>query len=101
MGRSRESTGKALASDLKAVYAAPDAAWALELARDVVERWSASHPGLARWIENGMESTLAHFAFPDAHRRKIRSTNGLERFHQEIKRGTRVVRIFPNREAFL
>jgi len=35
---------KALTSDLKAVYAAPDAAWALNLARDVVNRWSGTHP---------------------------------------------------------
>jgi len=92
---------KALTSDLKAVYAAPDKAWALELARDVVERWSETHPALARWIEEGIEETLAHFSFPETHRRKIRSTNGLERFNQEIKRRTRVVRIFPNREACL
>jgi transposase-like protein len=38
-------------------------------------------------------------AFPDSHRRRIRTTNGLEGFDQEIKRRTRVVRIFPNREA--
>ena len=92
---------KALTSDLKAVYGAPDRVWALELARDVVERWSETHPALARWIEDGIEATLAHFSFPEAHRRKIRSTNGLERFNQEIKRRTRVVRIFPNRESCL
>ena len=40
-------------------------------------------------------------AFPEAHRRRIRTTNGLERFNQELKRRTRVVRIFPNRESCL
>ena len=40
-------------------------------------------------------------AFPEGHRRRIRTTNGLERLNQEIKRRTRVVRIFPNREACL
>jgi putative transposase len=29
------------------------------------------------------------------------STNGLERLNQEIKRSTKVVRIFPNRQACL
>ncbi|MCA1718315.1 MAG: IS256 family transposase [Actinobacteria bacterium] len=40
-------------------------------------------------------------AFPESHRRRIRTTNGLERLNQEIKRRTRVVRIFPNPEACL
>ena len=38
---------------------------------------------------------------PESHRRRIRTTNGLERLNQEIKRRTRVVRIFPNRESCL
>ncbi len=33
--------------------------------------------------------------------RRIRTTNGLERLNQEIKRRTRVVRIFPNGESCL
>ena len=91
----------ALTSDLKAIYAATDKEWALSLAREVVERWSASHPVVAAWIEAGIEQTLACFSFPEPHRRRIRSTNGLERFNQELKRRTRVVRIFPNSAACL
>ena len=100
-GKVAQKHRNALTHDLKAVYAAPDAAWAHELARDVVERWSETHPALARWIEDGIEATLAHCSLPEAQRRKIRPTNSLERFNQEIKRRTRVVRIFPNREACL
>jgi transposase-like protein len=36
-----------------------------------------------------------------AHRARIRTTNGLERLNEEIKRRTRVVRIFPNAAACL
>ncbi len=91
----------ALTADLKAIYAAPDRDWALSLAREVVERWSASHPAVGAWLEEGVEATLACLSFPEPHRRRIRSTTGLERFNQELKRRTRVVRIFPNREACL
>jgi transposase-like protein len=44
---------------------------------------------------------LSCLAFPERHRRPIRTTNGLKYLNQEIKRRTRVIRIFPNRAACL
>jgi transposase-like protein len=44
-----------------------------------------------RQIEYGIEVRLACLAFPLAHRVRMRTTNGLERWHEEIKRRTRVV----------
>jgi len=41
------------------------------------------------------------FAFPARHRRFIRTTNGLERLHREIRRRSRVVGIFPNEASCL
>jgi putative transposase len=35
------------------------------------------------------------------HRKIMKSINMLERYNQELKRRTRVVRIFPNHESFL
>src|SRR5690606_16248341 len=63
--------------------------------------WAKTHPAVAEWLETALEDGLACFSFPESHRRRIRSTNGLERFNQEFKRRTRVVRIFPNPEACL
>ena len=101
LGKVARKHQKALSNDLKAVFTSPSRQWALGAARGVVEHWSSSHPAIARWIEDGIEETLACFSFPESHRRRIRSTNGLERFNQELKRRTRVVRIFPNRAACL
>ncbi len=43
-----------------------------------------------------IEQTLTCFSFPKDYRKRIRTTNGLERFREEIKRRSRVARIFPN-----
>jgi len=101
LGKVARSHRAALAADIKAVFNAPTLAWARTLKGEVIARWARSHPKLAEWLETALEDGLACFAFPEAHRRRIRSTNGLERFNQELKRRTRVVRIFPNTEACL
>jgi putative transposase len=93
---------KELATDLRGLFAAPDRRSALELASCVAEKWRGSgQEKVASHIEEHIEECLACLAFPETHRRRIRTTNGLERFNQELKRRTRVVRIFPNREACL
>ena len=93
---------KELAADLRAVFAAPDLGSALGIASSVAEKWrEKGYPKIAEHIEEHIEECLACLAFPESHRRRIRTTNGLERLNQEIKRRTRVVRIFPNPEACL
>ncbi len=92
---------KELAEGLRGVFAATSKGLALRAAEELADRWRKSHPKVAEHIEEHVEECLSCLAFPEAHRRRIRTTNGLERFNQEIKRRTRVVRIFPNREACL
>ncbi len=92
---------KELAEGLRGVFAAPSREVALRLACELAARWRASHPRVAEHLEEHIEECLTCLAFPESHRRRIRTTNGLERLNQEIKRRTRVVRIFPNRRACL
>jgi transposase-like protein len=92
---------KELAEGLRGVFAAPSAEVALRLASELAARWRGSHPRVAEHLEEHIEECLSCLAFPESHRRRIRTTNGLERLNQEIKRRTRVVRIFPNRGACL
>jgi len=90
-----------LAADVREIFAATTLEQALTTAEAVAARWETSHPAVARLIEEGIEDCLACLAFPLAHRVRIRTTNGMERLNEEIKRRTRVVRIFPNSEACL
>lgn len=90
-----------LAEGLREVFAAPTRGTALSLADGLAYRWRKSHPKVAEHIEEHVEECLSCLFFPESHRRRIRTTNGLERFNQEIKRRTKVVRIFPNRRACL
>jgi len=64
--------------------------------RELVERLEAKYPEVATWLEEAGEEALAVYALPEEHRKRMRSTNMLERLNQELKRRTRVVRIFPD-----
>jgi transposase-like protein len=93
---------KELGEDLRAIFVAPALESALKVASLVAEKWrEKGSPKVAEHLEEHVEECLACLAFPEPHRRRIRTTNGLERLNQEIKRRTRVVRIFPNPQACL
>jgi transposase-like protein len=94
---------KELASDLKAIFAATSREQALSIASAMAEKWRSEKGAakVAEHLEEHVEECLSCLAFPEGHRQRIRTTNGLERFNQELKRRTRVVRIFPNQEACL
>jgi putative transposase len=93
---------KELGVDLRGIFAALERRCALDLASSVAQKWrEKGHEKMACHIEERIEECLSCLSFPESHRRRIRTTNGLERFNQELRRRTRVVRIFPNREACL
>ena len=48
-----------------------------------------------------MPEGLTVFELPQKHRKKLRTSNALERLHEEIKRRTRVARLFPNEASLL
>lgn len=61
-----------------------------------IERWAAKHPKLTTWVEEQIEETFTFYRLPHTHHKHLKSTNLLERFNQELKRRSLVVRIFPN-----
>ena len=56
-------------------------------------------PRAAALLDEYGEEILPAYQLPESHRKRMRSTNMLERVNQEIKRRTRVIRIFPNEPA--
>lgn len=61
-----------------------------------IGKWQGKYPKLVDWVEGSIGETLTFYRLPRAHHKHLKSTNMLERLNEEIKRRTRVVRIFPN-----
>jgi putative transposase len=91
----------AVAAIVRTVFSQPDHASAMTQLHDVARMLSERFPQAAELLEDASEDVLAHLHFPREHRRRLHSTNPLERLHKEIKRRTRVVGIFPNRDSLM
>lgn len=87
---------------LKAIHAAEDVEAAREKAAAVVEKLKAMRlMKAAELVETSGAETLAYYAFPEEHWRRIRTNNPLERLMREIRRRTRVVCAFPDGNSCL
>lgn len=92
----RECIGK----QLRAVWNAPELQEAQAALDALVASYQDKHPAFADWLENNIPEGLAVFALPEAHRKRMRTSNGIERpIQQELKRRTSKVRVFPNLES--
>jgi putative transposase len=85
-----------VASDIRTIFDAPNRTTAEAYLAKAVEKYSNIASRLSEWMAANIPEGLTVFAFPAAFRKQLRTTNGLERLHREVRRRARVVSIFPN-----
>lgn len=90
-----------LAADIRSVFHAPDLAHAQLRLEEITAHWRKVSTKLADWMETNLPDGFAVFALPEHQRRRMRTSNMAERLHQEIKRRTRVIGLFPNEASVL
>jgi transposase-like protein len=88
-------------ASLRAVFDAPDRAEAERQLGIAVKKYRATAPSLAEWLEQNVPEGLTIFALPAGHRRRLRTSNMLERLNEEINRRTQVAGLFPNEGSVL
>ena len=87
--------------ELRWLYDRRDVAEAQKDLAAWLSRWQKTYPKLCDWVEENIAETLTFYRLPRGHHKHLKSTNMLERLNEEIKRRTRVVRIFPNSDSCL
>lgn len=93
--------GEAVAAMVRTIFAQPSPALVTEQVRVVSDTLRPTFPTIATMIDDAGADLTAFAVFPEAHWRKIWSTNPIERLNREVKRRTDVVGIFPNPAAVL
>lgn len=90
---------KAFRADVRAVLHAADRVRAEELLDLLRAHWEEKSPKAVAYVEEHLDSLLAVLDLPETHHKRLRTTNMVERFNQELKRKSRLVRVWPNAES--
>jgi len=101
LGQARKDQHGLLGALIRPIFNQPDARAARDALSAAVAQLDGRLPKVAAMLEDAEDDILAFYAFPPDHRRKIRSTNPLERFNREIGRRTDVVGIFPDDQSLI
>lgn len=96
----RKAQGKAIAL-LRSFTAETDSETAWDQYNKVADRLSSEHSQLTDMLDNAREEVLAYTQYPLVFWRKIRTNNPLENLNSQVKRRTRTVGIFPNRDSVI
>jgi len=97
----RKKMKKEVAERIRGIFNAHDDQEALRLLQLFISDYEDVAPDLTRWAEGAIPEGLTVFQMPAEHRRRIRTSNMLERLNREINRRTSVAGIFPNTESCL
>lgn len=84
---------------MQAILDAPDIDTARLLLNQTLETFEKKAPKAMQVLEMGFDDATAVLELPVKYRRRLRTTNAVERVNEEIRRRERIIRIFPNRES--
>ena len=99
MDATPKSVREELYPHLRAILEAPDIDTARLLLNQTMETFEKKAPKAMQVLEMGFDDATAVLVLPEKYRKRLRTTNMVERLNEEIRRRERVIRIFPNRES--
>ena len=90
-----------VAADIRSIFNCSDLESAQARLKERVAHYAKTAPKLAAWMEQNLPEGFTVYVLPELHRRRLRTSNAIERVNQELKRRTRVASLFPNEASLL
>ncbi len=82
--------------ELRRLYESVDLESARKVRDQIIQTYEDKAPKATALLDEAFDDITAVLALPLKYRKRLRTTNGVERLNQEIRRRERVIRIFPN-----
>jgi transposase-like protein len=100
LGKVRKADQPAVKRDLHGIMNAPDLPRARTAARRFADRWQGDYPKAVACLRNDLDELLTCWRYPAlAERRRVRTTNAIERRFREVRRRTRPMGVFSDRTS--
>lgn len=89
--------------DIRNIFNMPSKEEAESLLKRTIGKYKNNSSGLAQWLENELPEGFTVFTVTESlnAQRKLRTTNMVEFQNKELKKRTRSIRVFPDRESLL
>src|SRR5690554_4348460 len=86
-------------SKLRDMYESLDEQVARDRRDNLLSFLEEKSPQAATLLDESFSDVMAILNLPQRYRRRLRTTNSIERLNEEIRRRERVIRIFPNAKS--
>ena len=96
-----DSEWESFHASLRGVLEASDVSGARGVFSQMKVQFSSRCEKALSLLENCFSEATAVLSFPLCYRRRLRTTNSVERLNEEIRRRERVIRIFPNEASVI
>lgn len=97
----KKSMKKEISVTMKKIFGSKSKEEAIQNKLEAIEQYRKKAAEFAEWLEENIDEGLMIYERPREHWVRLRTTNGLERANRELKRRTKVVGVFPNKESAL
>lgn len=92
---------KAVAADLKAIYASKTVEEAELALESFSDKWDEQYPSISKSWRQKWENIIPFFAYPEDIRKVIYTTNAIESTNMSLRKVIKNKRVFPSDEAAL
>lgn|SRR5690554_85727 len=90
-----------LKEELRQLYEAIDKKSAIDVRNRIFAEYEDKAPKAVALLDEAFDDITAVLILPLKYRKRLRTTNSVERLNQEIRRRERVIRIFPNEASVI
>lgn len=99
LGKAPKHLQEEIEEMLEDIFEADDQNQARDQFQKFEEEFADKAEDCVETLREGLEDVISVLALPDKYRKRIRSTNMVERLIQEVRRREKVIRIFPNKQS--